>query len=307
LLTELQYRVWGAILKHFLFSKQKFTPATGGPAALFQPVISSSRSPVTECDYNLHKSNSTYFSDLDVTRTHIFSVLFRRGIQSLQQNPQQVIAPDGKPAKGRWSVMLGAVECSFKKEIKPYEGYEMWSRILCWDRKWIYIVTHFVKKGAVMPDGYTLDDGSFAGTLFGTRGRASSRSKKGVAAANSNGSAEPKGPHKAIFATALSKYVTKLGRLTIHPEVMMNLSGVLPPRPGGWATMSGTETQANGTAESVPVEQASGDDEWTWQRVEAENKRGLEYAEHFAVLEGLHEEFTGEDRPAIGAYRDFLW
>lgn len=44
---------------------------------------------------------------------------------------------EGKAVRGRWSIMLGGVACSFKREIGIYEGYEMWSRILCWDRKWI--------------------------------------------------------------------------------------------------------------------------------------------------------------------------
>jgi len=201
--------------------------------------------------------------------------------------------------------MLGAVECSFKKEIKPYEGYEMWSRLLCWDRKWIYIVTHFVKKGAVVPDGYTLDDGSsFLTGLFGQK-KGLRKAKKDTAT-ETNGTAVPSVPHKAIFASAISKYVIKLGRLTVHPEVMLDLSGVLPPRPGGWNTMSGTESPANGEVE-IKEDISCADSEWTWEKIVAENERGLKYAEHFAALDGLHEEFTGEDRPAIGEYRDLLW
>jgi len=298
-------RVWGAVLKHFMFTQRAFRVETGGPAALFQPTISSSRSPIAECDYNLHKSNSTYFSDLDVTRSHLVSALLRRGIQTLQQNAKTKIVldpKDGKVIKGKWYIMLGAVQCSFKKEIKPYEGYEMWTRLLCWDRKWVYVVTHFVKKGAVKPDGYTLDTGS----IFGGK---PVKSKKTIA----NGTtgkvdnlteAETGMPHKAIFASSISKYVMKLGRLTVHPEVVLDASGLLPSKPGGWHTMDGsvrTETQNS----DEQVDGASG--EWHWKRIEEENQRGLKYAEHFGALDGLQMEFSGSDRPALGEYRDLFW
>jgi hypothetical protein len=43
---------------------------------LLLPAITSSRSPLTECDINLHKSNSTYFSDLDISRSNLVMLLF---------------------------------------------------------------------------------------------------------------------------------------------------------------------------------------------------------------------------------------
>src|SRR5450432_1739999 len=119
-------------LTHRQFSPRKRVPYGPGVPLLFQPIITRTHSPLMECDYNFHKSNSTYFTDLDVTRSNICCSLFRDGIRQLEFHPELVIGPDGVPAKGKWGIMLGAVHCSFKKEIKPYEGYEMWSRILCW-------------------------------------------------------------------------------------------------------------------------------------------------------------------------------
>lgn len=275
-----------------------------------------------ECDYNMHKSNSTYFSDLDVTRSYLVTLLFRDGINKLARTPQVVIGPDGRPAKGKWAIMLGAVATSFKREIKPYEGYEMWSRFLCWDRKWLYIITHFVKKGAVMPDGYMLDapSASVLSSLFGKGSKKGSNTQKKkkeeeLQSEHVNGAGpvplEPKVPHKAIFASAISKYVMKLGRLTIHPEVVMDASGLLPPRPGGWNTMSGPKPETNGYAtnghvvengSAVAVNGAATEDAWDWKRVEAENARGMEFAKHFVALDGLHDLFTGEEKPALGVY-----
>ncbi|KAH8596376.1 hypothetical protein B0O99DRAFT_570506 [Bisporella sp. PMI_857] len=284
------YRVWNAILKHNLFSPPNI-PLDLRPSSLFLPSITSSRSGLYECDYNLHKSNSTYFSDLDVSRSHVASILLQPGVFQLRRNTRSKLVMDdsGKPVTGRWSIMLGSVMCSFKREIGMYEGFEMWSRLLCWDRKWIYIVTHFVKKGTVKPAAYVLTDGSW----FGKKGYRKVEGGRG-------GQLD----EKAIFASAISKYVLKLGRLTIHPEVCLDASKLLPERPGGWARMDGKISEvpvSNGV-----VHEPNGEDKWDWQRVVAENERGLEYAKHFAALDDLHQEFSGSKAAALGKYRDLL-
>lgn len=263
-------------------------------------MITRSRSPLAECDYNFHKSNSTYFSDLDVTRSHLVCALLQPGIEALQRNPQTqlVRGPDGAPVAGRWSIMLGGVMCSFKREIGMYEGYEMWSRLLCWDRKWMYIVTHFVKRGAVKPRAYLLTDGGWFGP--GYRAVEGAGPRRDV-------------DEKAIFASAISKYVVKLGRLTIHPEVSLQASGLLPERPGGWATMTGPAgaptpdpPEAESELAAADLESDEREWDWDWKRVARENRRGLAIAANFASLDGLHQTFTGSQRPALGRYRDFL-
>lgn len=117
---------------------------------------------------------------------------------------------------------------------------------------------------------------------------------------------------KFIFASAISKYVVKLGRLTIHPEVVLDASHLLPERPGGWAKMQG------GTGESTPesfekipdAEGAAGSetksDALDWRSVEAEKERGLKFVAHFTALDELHHEFSGSTKPALGKYADFL-
>jgi len=303
-------RVWSAIFRHFL-SDHKFTALDNGltksTPAIFQPGITTSRSPLYECDYNLHKSNATYYSDLDVARTHLFSALCQQGIKQLQSKPGLVLAPDGKPAKGSWSVSLAAVHCSWKKEIQPYQKFEMWTRILAWDRKWVFIVTHFVRAGAVRPEEYTLSDGkSFLARLIGGKGKGKKTARKIKALANaalepSANPLEPPVPHKALYASALSRYVMKMGRLTIHPEVVFDRAGLLPPRPGGWNTMSGGKPVKGAATE--PVVGADGE-VWDWERVEKERLKGLEIANHFLALDDLNLVFTGEDKTALGVFED---
>lgn len=191
--------------------------------------------------------------------------------------------------------------CSFKREIGIYEPYEMWSRLLCWDRKWIYVVTHFVKKGTVRPSSYIFTDGSWLGG-------------KGYQNLKSPAKEGEDVDEKAVFASAISKYVVKLGRLTIHPEVLLQASDLLPERPGGWHSMAGvsgesTPENLDMEASHVVVEQSEkteANDEWDWKRIVAENEKGLKYAEHFAALDGLIGEFSGSKTAALGKYRDFL-
>jgi hypothetical protein len=249
-----------------------------------------------ECDYNFHKSNSTYFSDLDITRSHLVCALVQPGIEKLQHNKREklVLDKEGKPVLGKWSIMLGGVMCTFKREIGMYQGYEMWSRVLCWDRKWLYVVTHFVKKGAIRPKAYILTDG----TWFG----------RGYKEIHRKENAEV--DEKAIFASAISKYVIKLGRLTVHPEVSLAASRLLPARPGGWATMTGPSGESTPETLNVEKEDTTEDEnpaDWDWERIDAQNKKGLKFVEHFGALDGLHEEFSGSQTPALGKYRDFLW
>jgi hypothetical protein len=226
--------------------------------------------------------------------------LFQPGIDKQQHNVREklVLDKEGKPVTGRWSIMLGGVMCSFKREIGMYQGFEMWSRLLCWDRKWIYVVTHFVKKGTVRPSSYILTDGSW----FGGKGY---QNLKGPAKEGEDVD------EKAIFASAISKYVIKLGRLTIHPEVLLQASDLLPERPGGWHTMSGVSGESTPEtlemdASHIVVEKSETTDEWDWRRIVAQNEEGLKYVEHFAALDSLHGEFSGSKAAALGKYRDFL-
>lgn len=73
------------------------------------------------------ESNSTYFQDVDIARTHLICTLFSAGIEQARKSKGQ----------GILGAALGAVSCSFRKEINPFERYEMWTRVLSWDRKWV--------------------------------------------------------------------------------------------------------------------------------------------------------------------------
>jgi acyl-CoA thioesterase FadM len=110
-----------------------------GGHPLFDPVSIFSRSPVLETDYNLHKSNSTYFVDLDESRTALMTKILVPGLKKGSADLEK------EGHRGPLSIILGSVHTSFHREIRPYELYEVRSRVLGWDRKWIVIGSWFVR------------------------------------------------------------------------------------------------------------------------------------------------------------------
>ncbi|KAL5604898.1 hypothetical protein BROUX41_001771 [Berkeleyomyces rouxiae] len=273
------YRVWKAIIMHSWV--RSVPPCT--PRMLYAPMISPSRTPLLEIDYNLHKSNSTYFSDLDVSRSHLVSYIAREGMVALANNAQNKIvinATTGAPATGTFGIMLGAAHCSWHREIPPGQKYEVWTRILSWDRKWLYILTHFVPAGLGRPSEY-LDPKSGKVT-----------SKKGPAV----------GWEKRIYATALSKYVFKLDRLTIHPALLLNASSLLPVRPGGWNKEDLVEVPSAELIEAEPENVNGTDGQPGWEWVEWRRQQGMKYASGFLKLDELSTFFEGGQGAAIGVF-----
>lgn len=269
--------------------------AEGRPThPVFVPCTITSRTPLLETDYNMHKSNSTYFSDLDVSRTALVTRLYSPGVglvsKELDQEFLVASRKEGKKPPKRLPVMvvLGSVYCSFKREIKPFELYEISSRVIAWDKKWMYILTTFVRP-AKRADG-----------------------------------------QKTLLATALSKYVVKKGRLTVSPERILRTGGFLPDAPAAEDASttldSSTEASAIATPASGEGISATGVDgslvrevlkldsdqiparqdlekerqvnseswnpaDWTWERIEQERLCGLKVVDPYV---GLDEQLNAE-------------
>ncbi|PYI09551.1 hypothetical protein BO78DRAFT_404788 [Aspergillus sclerotiicarbonarius CBS 121057] len=175
-------------------------PSTLHPTHLFLPTISTTRSPLSECDYNMHKSNSTYFTDVDISHANLRCLLFGSRLSVRPASPESII------------MILGGVQCVFRREIKPYQGYEIWSRVFSWDGKWMYLVSHFVERGVFEP--------GFVGDGDGKEGEGDNEMMR-----------------KKVFATCVSRYVFKQGRRTYPPERMLRECGLLGKR----AVSPGTE------------------------------------------------------------------
>jgi hypothetical protein len=193
-----------------------------------------------------------------------------------------------------FGLALGAVSCSFKRELKPYESYELWTRVLSWDEKWIYIVTHFVRKGAVIPNKYTLYPQQ-------------NSSQDDVKRRGSDSSVDSMSGNEAVVATALSKCVFKQGRRTVSPALMLKQSGLLP-------TKSLDDTLAHET-EPISLESCSSSDSGiemgdskesnALDKIEKERQRGMRIAATLSAQgqNALEMEFTAES-DALGRHRD---
>ncbi|KAF2397174.1 hypothetical protein EJ06DRAFT_524171 [Trichodelitschia bisporula] len=344
-------RLFRALIYH-LFTQ----PTPIEPRHLFHPIITSSHAPLLETDYNMHKSNSTYFTDCDITRTRLVTALLRNGITNVKANEGENTGwsfrnssraaghREGKAAPGpgisalgtsgpdtagtsgeaqrrpltreEWEnvaaqpgnvlIALGGVSCHFHREIAPYKRYELWTRLLTWDRKWLYVVTYFVERGAFRPTSFDLQPWRRAKPV-----------KEWTEVER----------RRKVFATSIAKYVVKKGRLTLPPELVLQRSQMLPPKPEGargapWEGVSGYGEGSSGEetldtpgsspgpevlAESLfPGDGEGKAEEWTWEMVERERRRGLRFAEAFNSLDGLREEFEGEGA-ALGEYADLAF
>lgn len=256
------------------------------------------------------ENNSSYFSDIDIARTHLVCTLFSTGIEHMRGGTGAITGA-GRKVLG---LPVGGVSCTFKKELKPYEAYELWTRVLSWDEKWIYIVTHFVKAGVLKPRKYTLYP----------------QQNKGV---------KTKGDEEAIYddmlendavvATALSRCVFKQGRQTIAPTVMLQLSGLLPkgyedvaestssgsssssssgePRGRLSWRRSRTSSQPSPSSDSGIDMELSDDNDGDYElgRIERERCSGLQIASTLTPpgQKSLEREFTS-DCEALGRHRD---
>lgn len=262
---------------------------TGKPThPVFASFGSSTRTPLLETDYNLHKSNSTYFSDLDICRTALATRLMSPGIGLIGKQINREVAEKGRaegtpaPKKLPWMyVAVGSVYCNFKREIKPFERVDIQSKALTWDQKWLYVLSFYLRP-----------------------------SKR-------------KGERPTLLATAITKYVVKKGRMTVPPERVLRVSGFLPERPegagetpeaskdtSGVATPDSKEGLATATgvdnslvrevlkieSDKIPDREAleqekkanagSWDaEEWTWERIEQERLRGMKVLEGYSTLD----------------------
>jgi acyl-CoA thioesterase FadM len=85
-----------------------------------------------DLDLNMHMTNARYFSVMDLGRVDL---LIRSGLA-------------GAMLRNRWQAVLGASNVRFRRPLKPFQRYELTSRVLCWDDRWF-----FIEQRAETPEG----------------------------------------------------------------------------------------------------------------------------------------------------------
>lgn len=80
-----------------------------------------------DVDINLHLTNSRYLSLMDLGRTDL---ILRSGTWKMMR-------------QDRLGVVLGGVAMRFRRPIAPFEQFQLETKILGWDERWIYVQQTF--------------------------------------------------------------------------------------------------------------------------------------------------------------------
>lgn len=97
-----------------------------------------------EIDMYLHKSNSTYFLDLDIARTKLVCIIFQKLFYNYYDNTKGEFK--GKAVSNLPFVPVGTVQSTFKHELTVFSRFTISSRVLAWDEKWLFVLSKFVTK-----------------------------------------------------------------------------------------------------------------------------------------------------------------
>ncbi|GKZ25800.1 thioesterase super member 6 [Aspergillus brasiliensis] len=235
------------------------------------PAVVKSRSPATEGDFNIHKSNSTYITDLDVSRAHLSGLLF--GPFFLQNTFSM-----------RCNLIVSAIACTFHREIKPFQPYEICTRVASWDDKWIYMVTHFVDNSTVGPRRYVVQQAD-----------ATMESKPGGPARHKTEQT------KTVFASAVTRMVFKRGRLTVPPDRALEICGLLSTADS--TTASSNLDTGTGTTDSAA---GFGFRELKLREMISYKETNLPIVRLERGWDAVRELFR-EEQLVLAEYVDFMW
>ncbi len=241
-----------------------------------------------------------------MARGHHVYCLFRIGINKFnsQTHAQAQGNPDGVAKAGRFFIALGGVTCTFKRELKPYQRYEIWTRVLSWDEKWLYLVSHIIEPGKVKPTVYS--DQPWRNNIrkkslvepsetpdIKTLGKGEATSPTPTSKPDSSTSL-PSSVNPTIYATSLSKYAFKQGRLTIPPATFLAACHLLPAPPVPEDT-----AKPSYHTKDRPSDQAENE---VWKAIESKRKGGWETAMHMAGLDVAFGLFSRVDEKAFARY-----
>ena len=87
-----------------------------------------------DLDFNLHVNNGRYLTLADLGRLHWFA---RTGLLAMARRERAL-------------PIVGDVIAKFRRELKPFETFEIQSRLVGWDEKWAFLEHRFVRTGRVL-------------------------------------------------------------------------------------------------------------------------------------------------------------
>jgi acyl-CoA thioesterase FadM len=107
-----------------------------------------------DCDLNLHMNNGRDLSLMDLGRIHLLAQI---GLLSAI-------------VKQRWMPVLAAAEINFVRPLKPLQKFELVSRVITWDEKYVYMEQLFEVRGEIFAHAFV------KGLVLGREGRVSNAS-----------------------------------------------------------------------------------------------------------------------------------
>lgn len=275
--------------------------ANGTIHPIFDSVSIYSHAPAYEADYNLHKSNSTYFSDLDESRTALMTKLYASGMRT---GSKQLEAAG---YHGHTNVILGSVHTSFHKEIKPYERYEVRSRVLGWDQKWCVIGTFFIRPAPNKKDEVLL--ASSLSKYVTKKGRYTVAPEKCLRAAGwlpERPAETQAAPDQRAEDSNSSNDTVVPSNSDRSPDVTEDTNDIAAPAPEAAVNATEIVDRLEGIASHIEGETSTMDIstaippravEWDWHRIEMERLRGLQVAQNWLALDkALVEEYTHREK-----------
>ena len=87
----------------------------------------------TDCDVNLHMNNGRYLAFMDLGRLHLVAQIGLLGII----------------LRRRWGAALGAAEINFIRPLAPFQKFDLVTRIVTWDGKYVYMEHRFESGGVL--------------------------------------------------------------------------------------------------------------------------------------------------------------
>ncbi len=101
-----------------------------GRLGLFDPSVRRFRVRLTDLDTNRHMNNGRYLSICDlgrmdlIIRTGMWRTFLKRG----------------------WVPVLAGASVRFRRELGPFEPYDLETRVVGWDARWIYLRQRAIKR-----------------------------------------------------------------------------------------------------------------------------------------------------------------
>lgn len=120
---------------------KKLASSNAAKKTPFMESVRKTRCCLLECDFfGFHKNNCTYFTELDICRTECVLDAIHTYFKSCYLKGENFAF-----------VPLASICNHFLKEIKPFQNYEMHTKIVGWGDKWVWLITVFTIDEKVRP------------------------------------------------------------------------------------------------------------------------------------------------------------